>query len=57
MIDFYQRYRASKLSGSKLLGCPITQRNLRLIDQTLEIAKSKLAKRATRRAKRRAARG
>ena len=57
MIDFYQRHRASKHSGSRLLGCPITQRNIRLIDQTLEIAKSKLATRATRRAKRRAARG
>jgi hypothetical protein len=57
MIDFYQRHRASTLSGSKLLLCPITQRNIRLIDQTLEIAKSKLAKRALHRAKRRAARG
>lgn len=52
MLDFYQRYKSVPNMQSKLLDCPITQRNIRLIDQTMELAKAKYAQRARRRAKR-----
>lgn len=53
MLDFYQRYKSVPGMRSRLLNCPVTQRNIRLIERTFDLAKSKHMRRTRSSAERR----
>lgn len=51
MLDFYHRFKSCPTMRSRLLDCPVTQRNIRLIDNVFELAKAKLMRRAQKKAR------
>lgn len=46
-IDFYYRVHSSGMRHP-LLDCPVTQRNMRLVDTAIDLAKAAISKRAMR---------
>ena len=47
-VDFYNRAKAMPQMQSALFQCPVTQRNFRLIDSTIERAKAAIAESYTK---------
>lgn len=54
-VDFYYRVRASGMRHP-LLDCPITQRNMRIVDSAIELAKIAISKRTMKRLRRKSKR-
>jgi hypothetical protein len=50
-VDFYYRVHASGMRHP-LLDCPVTQRNMRIVDSAIELAKIAISKRAMRKLRR-----
>lgn len=52
MLDFYWRFKSNPNMRSRLLDCPLTQRNIRFVDNVYETARAKIMSRARRKAER-----